>query len=144
MFGCKLRSERRKIEGCCCEMMKESTKETKRTANWSVVGRRGAETGDGRRGEWGRRVRSRGEPAQSGFTVSSCKLYDCGISEGAAATRPPRVLLFSRRTKLSTIGCNKPCLFGKWYGLLNWKWEFSKFPSFIYLYRVKFVIDLCI
>lgn len=112
MFGCKLRSERRKIEGCCCEMMKESTKETKRTANWSVVGRRGAETGDGRRGEWGRRVRSRGEPAQSGFTVSSCKLYDCGISEAVAATRPPRVLLFSReeRNYLRSVVINLACL----------------------------------
>lgn len=112
MFGCKLRSERRKIEGCCCEMMKESTKETKRTANWSVVGRRGAERGGGRRGEWGRRVRSRDEPAQSGFTVSSCKLYDCGISEAVAATRPPRVLLFSReeRNYLRSVVINLACL----------------------------------
>lgn len=72
----------------------------------------GGGEGGGRRGEWGRRVRSRGEPAQSGFTVSSCKLYDCGISEGAAATRPPRVLLFSReeRNYLRSVVINLACL----------------------------------
>lgn len=144
MFGCKLRSERRKIEGCCCEMMKESTKETKRTANWSVVGRRGKEGGWKERGmgEKGPFSGRAGPIRLYRLIMQIVRLWDKWRSRCYSSST--RVTLLSRRTKLSTIGCNKPCLFGKWYGLLNWKWELSKFPSFIYLYRVKFVIDLCI